>query len=323
MVVWNVLLRTSVSNLWPVQLLAVFDAWTYLPVIPLLLLAILQKDWRGGAWLVLPMLAFAWQYGQLFVPVAHRQDGPQLRVMTANLQFENRDANGVATLLSARSPDVVAMQELGAAISGPLANMVKQQYPYQALYPSRGSRGMGILSRYPIVDSRPPEMGDAECSCQQVTLDVRGQPVTILNVHPNPPGISARRIGPLVLPTGFRIGQQQQTLLAIRHLASTITTPLLIVGDLNTSDHEMTYPILAKPYHDTFREAGWGLGFTFPSGPGDVEWPFPAMRIDYVFHDDSWAAKVAQVETVPGSDHDGILAELVLKPALAQRGPAE
>src|SRR5512146_566150 len=148
-VAWNLLLRTPVSNLWPVQLAAAFDVWIYLPLIPLLLLAVLQQDWRAGAWLGLPMLVFAWQYGQLFIPAPHREDGPQLRVMTANLQFENRDASGIADLLVTRSPDVVAMQELGAAMSGPLADRVKEQYPYQALYPSRASRGLALLSRSP------------------------------------------------------------------------------------------------------------------------------------------------------------------------------
>ena len=202
-----------------------------------------------------------------------------------------------------------------------LGDMVKDQYPYQLLYPSKGSRGMGLLSRYPIVDSKPPEMANGECNCQQVTLDVNGQPVTVLNVHPNPPIIRARRVGPLILPTWFSTSRQDQVMLALRQRASTITTPLLIMGDMNMTDHERPYQILAQVYHDSYREVGQAFGFTFPSRRGDVPWPFPIVRIDYVFHNDSLAAESTRIEVVPGSDHDGILADLVLRQRQVEQKP--
>src|SRR5512133_3678080 len=198
-VAWTLLLQTPISGWWPVQLAEVFHVWLYLPLLPLILMVLLTREWRTAVWLVLPLAIFGLQYGQLFLPSSRVEDGSSLRVITANLQFENRDVGDIAALLSSRHPDVVGVQELGTAMAGPLGERMKEEYPYQALYPSSSSRGMGILSRYPIVDVRPPEMADGQCNCQQATIDVKGQPVTILNVHPNPPNIRARRIGPLVV----------------------------------------------------------------------------------------------------------------------------
>lgn len=319
-IAWNLLFRSPASSWWPLQLVGVFNVWLYLPLVPLVFVVLITRDWRWGGWLVVPVAFFAAQYGQLLVPSTHAADGVPLRVMSANVEFQNRDAAGVADRIKELSPDVIGLQELGTGISAPLADMLRSEYPYQALYPSRSSRGMGVLSRYPIVESRPPEMANTECNCQQVTLDVHGQDVTVLNVHPNPPRVNIRRAGPFFVPVGFSTSVQESIMLAVTQRASSLKTPVLIMGDMNMTDTEKPYSIVAQSYHDSYREAGQGLGFTFPSRRIDVPFGIPVMRIDYVFHDDSWSAHVAQVEDMPGSDHNGLYTELFLRSRFAAQG---
>jgi len=67
---------------------------------------------------------------------------------------------------------------------------------------------------------------------------------------------------------------------------------------------------------DSFREAGWGLGHTFPAAGGRY-WalPYPSLlvRIDYVFHSRDWKAEAAWVGEWDGqSDHRPVIASLTL-----------
>ena len=40
--------------------------------------------------------------------------------------------------------------------------------------------------------------------------------------------------------------------------------PILIAGDFNMTDQTDDYRRLTAKFSDTFREVGWGMGFTFP-----------------------------------------------------------
>jgi endonuclease/exonuclease/phosphatase family metal-dependent hydrolase len=71
-------------------------------------------------------------------------------------------------------------------------------------------------------------------------------------------------------------------------------------------------------YHDSYREAGWGLGFTFPAnGPyatSVFQWIPPLVRLDYIFHDAAFEAVEARVwPTSGGSDHLPVFAALALR----------
>jgi endonuclease/exonuclease/phosphatase family metal-dependent hydrolase len=83
---------------------------------------------------------------------------------------------------------------------------------------------------------------------------------------------------------------------------------------------------------DSWREAGFGFGHTFPgaqnewsSRPAIAGWDVPQwlVRIDYVFHSthfDTLAVRTAQFDGM--SDHRGVVASLALAPA-GQPGTAE
>lgn len=77
-------------------------------------------------------------------------------------------------------------------------------------------------------------------------------------------------------------------------LAANDSGPLMIVGDFNMTDQSADYGQITARYADTYREIGWGMGFTFPDFstlsaiPGSVSglgFIRPLARIDYVFHD--------------------------------------
>ena len=92
-----------------------------------------------------------------------------------------------------------------------------------------------------------------------------------------------------------------------------IDGPLIVMGDFNTSDREPRYAQLAARMHDAFRETNWGFGFTFPDHKrfGPLTFPFPLIRIDYVWSKGGVLPAAAHVEcNNTGADHCFLVADL-------------
>ena len=90
--------------------------------------------------------------------------------------------------------------------------------------------------------------------------------------------------------------------------------PLLVMGDLNTSDRQPFYRTMRRRLGDAYRAAARGFGFTYPSHIAQ-RWfyLFPVVRLDYVFFSESFAATGAWNGTLVGSDHRYVVADLVLR----------
>jgi endonuclease/exonuclease/phosphatase (EEP) superfamily protein YafD len=92
--------------------------------------------------------------------------------------------------------------------------------------------------------------------------------------------------------------------------------PLILLGDLNSTPMHEVYGMLSVRLVDAFREAGWGLGHTFPTQGGrlwGVPYPGRLVRIDHVFHSAEWRAEDAWVAEWDGvSDHHPVVAALRL-----------
>ncbi len=94
--------------------------------------------------------------------------------------------------------------------------------------------------------------------------------------------------------------------------------PIIIVGDFNMTDQSDDYKLITSHYLDTYREVGWGLGFTFPDFTFASASPVPhnllplrpVVRLDYLFHNTSIQALDAHVwNSSGGSDHRPVFAE--------------
>jgi endonuclease/exonuclease/phosphatase (EEP) superfamily protein YafD len=125
---------------------------------------------------------------------------------------------------------------------------------------------------------------------------------TFYNVHPPSPG--------LTVDTRYR--SLEITDLLDRFAGE--TTPLIVVGDFNLTDQSNDYARLTEVLTDSFREAGEGLGLTFPNlgyaNPLLGAAP-PIIRIDYIFHDHHWRSLASRVYESSGmSDHYPVISTL-------------
>jgi endonuclease/exonuclease/phosphatase (EEP) superfamily protein YafD len=316
---WQALRHSPAARWGPFELADIFGLlWLYLPL-PLLAMAVLvRRDGRAALCLAVPLLTLGFEYGPSFVPEPPVETARSVRVMTANLRAHNAEAEAVAAAIlesASGGPDLIAFQELGADIAAPLGGRLAATHPYQAFHPNEEIFGMGVASRYPIVESLPPRMGPDTCDCQQITIDIDGRLLSLINVHFGLPEIEYTRLWRLPLPVGFESQHQEQNVRQVLALVESIPGPLLLVGDFNVSDRQPFYRELSHRLGDAHRSAGWGLGYTFPSSFHKLRnLPLvPFIRIDYVFYDQAFASRAARSVRLPGSDHLSVLAELALR----------
>lgn len=301
-------------RLWPVALLSNFLQFALLPALVFLPIMLALHRWRRAILSGLPVLAFLWLYGGLFLPnkAAVADCGNpscvKLTVMTFNLGDDGTQTppEDIMNTVMESGADIVGFQEVTAPQAEMMQNQLLSTYPYQIAHQvGEDVHGVALISRYPILEGEP-FYGDPQIMPSlDVTLDVQGRPLHVLVVHPPPPGWSsnwlrmyqARAVGEVRLYAEM-IGDQ----------------PAVLIGDLNATDQSEEYAILARAgLVDAYREAGFGFGPTFPSHKGygyPFEQAIPLIRVDYIFHTRHLNTLHAWVGPDAESDHLPVLAEL-------------
>lgn len=319
--VYHLTLHTPLAETWWLRFYNIFGYLLYLPL-PFLLLLLLLPDQRRirSLALLIPLLLFGIEYGPAFVPklhltrVAAAQSDLSVRVMTWNTYFRNAQVDNLVAAVQRENPDILAVEEFGAVYADKLASSLKANYPYQLLYPSYEPKGYAIFSRYPLKEELQPLAEHGACPCVQATVTIQGRDISLFAIHPTVPEFDIAIKHHVPVPTYFETyAQDFQHQSVLNHIAVT-KTPLLVVGDFNASDRMAIIDKYRALLTDSYREAGWGFGFTFPYEATFRSVELPSLvRLDYIFHDNSWRALQAWVGAAHGADHRYVVADLVLK----------
>ena len=262
--------------------------------------------------LQLPMvIAFLAGYGDRFWPrhpAALAEHQLHIRVATFNVAAHSDPAR-IADAIADLDADIVGLQELDQSHAAALNQWLVDAYPYRLMYaPSEGDRhGVGLLSRYPIL------VEDRFYPCRRcfrslrVVVDADGSPVAVYLIHPSAPRNSWS-------PWAYNAVERARQLSYLRRALRIEPYPALVLCDCNMSDQSDDYRALDSLMDDSFREAGRGLGFTFPAGSNyPIPVPFPVVRIDYIWHSAHFVPLDAAVAGDSGtSDHYPVVATLAL-----------
>jgi vancomycin resistance protein VanJ len=284
-----------------------FAQWIWITALILLIFALLLRDVRLTIMLLPSALLLLVTYGGQFLPRSVRvlADAHALNLLTYNIEAPNMQHDRVIEVIRAANADVVALQEVSLQIAPLLQRAFADSYPYMALHPHPGGyAGQGLLSRYPILEDRYWQTDPAwSLGHQRVRLLLPdGTQIVLYNGHPPPPYLGQ--------PDSFNDQLRNADLLQLLALIEQENEPHLLAGDLNMTDQNALYPRLTAHLRDSFREAGYGLGWSFASFL-----PLPALRIDYVLHSDHWTAQSAHVlADSGGSDHYPLQVRLILTP---------
>ncbi|GAB4478756.1 MAG: endonuclease/exonuclease/phosphatase family protein [Anaerolineae bacterium] len=284
--------------------------WLLLGGAALLPIMALRRDWPRTAASAAALAAFLVVYGGLLLPptpspAVRAADGDDmtLRVMTYNVGIDLVDPDDLAALLREVDADIVALNEVGEPLADALNGSAGDGYPYRAVY-GWHVMGKGLLSRYPILEESGPFRLNTGMTHLQATLDVEGMPLRVVIAHPPRPNFIGGRYY-------YHPGAAEDIVELVG--MATAGGPAILLGDFNLTDRHPSYRVITEAgLTDSFREAGWGLGVTFPVWAGRAALPLPPLvRIDYVFHTAEFVVVNARVAADTGSDHLPLVVDLL------------
>jgi endonuclease/exonuclease/phosphatase (EEP) superfamily protein YafD len=219
------------------------------------------------------------------MPVRTPQPMPGVRIVSANVFQMNKDPVAAAAALARTEADVVVAVETSPGFGGMLASKDTVR-----LFEAHDSK-IVIRSRFPIeLAPTPPSVPRSRA----LRVIVHGPPgaFVLYAIHALNPAYEST------------FAQQLDFVDRLRRAALAETVPVVIAGDFNMSDRELSYRTMTESFRDAGR-AGWAAD-TFDHGL----WRLLLLRIDYVFVERSWCAADSRRLEVPGSDHEAVAATI-------------
>jgi vancomycin resistance protein VanJ len=281
---------------WLATILAYIPQHLYgIPSVLLLIWAIRNQNPLGTIANLIVLVGFLITFMGFNIPYSKAVSNPgsskaTLRFVTYNLHQDNR---AIATL-KRLNPDIAVLQE-SRDVNG-LLNELRAAFPNHSI---QHQGELTTISRFPIRSVQPHDLPRTERRPLDVTLDVNGQAVRIVNLHF--PFADFR--GPFTNePNHSGLSRRDQTQLLLEFAQ---TTPLLIAGDFNTTPRGAMYSSLRDRYKNAFEQAGWGFGFTYHSR-------LPVIRIDHVWLNSRVRATRAFAANDQTSDHRPLVTDLAL-----------
>jgi len=289
-----------IATTWlPAVVLATFAPYLMAaaPLAGLVLLAG-RAGWIALAALVVTVAAISLEL-PLYVASGGSADGPRLTMLTANVRYGNADAAALVATVRTQHVDVLTVQELTPDEVARLhAAGLDQLLPAHELDARSGAGGVGLWSRYDLV-------GGAQHSGFTFAL-VSARLVMRPGSNDGPTVFAAHIIAPIQSgPT--RWAQELSRLHGI--LRTQPAGTVLVGGDFNsTDDHAQFRRLLTGGYHDAADQAGAGTTRSYPAD----RWFPPLIGIDHVLARGARATR-ARTVSVRGSDHRGLLVDIVLR----------
>lgn len=274
--------------------LASHFVWPYLGLA--LLIAVTGK--RASRWLaratvpvcayVLTAAAFAEAPRVASTPAAQRH----LKVLSANVYFDNKTPDRLLALVVDRQPDVIFLQEVSPTWARALVGL--PGYPYRKVVERGDSFGIALLSKHPLENITVLDEAQYDIPSIGATMRWEGQQVELRAVHPLPPmsrGAYADR--------NTLLYQNAKAL-------SASARPAIMAGDFNATPWSAGWSVV--------QEAGLMRATTLrPTYPANLL--VPAMvPIDQIAVTRHWAVIESHRGPNIGSDHFPVEAELTLNP---------
>ncbi len=223
-----------------------------------------------------------------------------VRLMTANLLKGGATAESLYDVLTEIKPDILAVQELTAAV----APVLRDEFRHHQLTIDPEGAGVGMAARRPVSWEELPMTGRSAvvATLQPGDWPEFTGPVELIAIHlTNPIG---------GLPWTTARARRGQVMAIERRMETSAVARRLLCGDLNATPMWPAYRRLRRHYDDGIGEAAAHQGRR-PARTWAVLRKGPRLlRIDHVLVS---GLRVVSTQTVPlaGSDHLAVVADLV------------
>ncbi|WP_426623812.1 endonuclease/exonuclease/phosphatase family protein [Leifsonia sp. McL0607] len=261
------------------SMLESFLPWLGVALVALGVAALVRLSLFAGLAVAAAMAVWWSAFGVALLP-SMSAGSPRFTVVSENLHAQNVASADIARSLAARSPDVIALQELDADNLHAVEEVLDAPYPHHYVVGT-----VGIWSTHELIGGSTVDLAPGWSRGLSVDVDTPGAPTRVYVVHL----ASARP-----LATGSR-DSMLETL--TETVARDHAERLLVVGDLNTASTDRTLAPLQSELTEA-TSSSVGLGFTWPAS-------FPAVRLDHAFVR-GLTTVGSSVLDANGSDHRGI-----------------
>lgn len=189
-----------------------------------------------------------------YVPTTSTGVAPQqkLRVLLANVNVKNRNFEAAIALIQKEQPDLVAIVETNRDWLQAL-KAIEPILPYALFSPEAEGFGIALYSKFPLEAVEVSTSKEFKDFHVVANVDIAGKRVTAIALHPPP-------------PKGRALTQiRNQELVNIADVVRSLQTPVLVLGDFNTT--------LWSPFYQKFinqtqlhnSRQGFGILPTWPS----------------------------------------------------------
>lgn len=223
----------------------------------------------------------------------------------------------VIDVLKAERPDIVALQEVYIQDIRKIARALGLAY-FQSVecYPQTRSKGMGILSRWPLSTSTYRfEKAATKRLYTQAKLMIKGHPLSVYNVHLSRTGIPTdiqRNLAGLKKMYQIYIlekSEQSPRFLEVQDIVGNLKKDKnrfkLVLGDFNTFTGSRPYDEMRLQLEDAFEQYLFSPG-TYRSIS------FFQPKIDHIFHSQALHMVDRNIIEKGNSDHFPIVASFVM-----------
>lgn len=220
---------------------------------------------------------------------------PHLRLMTANVLYNNHDFSGLCHAVAAIRPDVVVMQEVTDDFDTYFTDYFRTRYPFVVRVPSRNDNVILAASGRPM---RLDTTEMARTGVMHLLVQTRRDTVHLFCVHPETPLTPATH-NARTLSLNHAFGQAQGH-----------AYPVILLGDFNIGAFTPVFLDYEKQSKLRSMRRGQGLFPTF-NARTPVAFQIP---IDHILTNQRIRTLSFQSFVLPGSDHKGLWADVRIGP---------
>jgi endonuclease/exonuclease/phosphatase (EEP) superfamily protein YafD len=282
------------------RLLTLADAYTLWIFLPAYLVVAAAVCFRARALAAVAGLVvvahLVWVVPPLFRTVdvpAGAAGAPRVRVVAANVRFDNREFDALLDELVRLDADVLVLSEVTPEWWQQIEDHgLVQTHPHVLRATRWGASGMAILADRELEDTAVVRLGE-ERSVPIATIRVGTRRVRVVGVHTVAPNFD------------YAENRREQT--AVTKLVRDAPRPRLVAGDFNATPYNRWYgELLDLGLTEVHDATGEPFATTWPNGTH----PLPPVRIDHVFTDDAIVPLRVFQGVGTGSDHRPVIVDL-------------
>ncbi|MCK5241975.1 endonuclease/exonuclease/phosphatase family protein [bacterium] len=219
----------------------------------------------------------------------------QYRVVHINVNNRNTQYNRVIKFVWKSNPDILLLQEVDRIWLKKMKEL-EDQYPYCRYCLKEGVFGIALYSKIPFEKSGTIIKGSLDIPSLYAEMILAGRRIYFFGTHPVPP----------ITPVYAQFRNQQLSAVA-EHL-STISYPVLLVGDLNITPWTKAFYGLIKTTGLKNSAKGFGVQPTWPTNYFPMRIPIDHCLVSEEF-------RILSRKTGPhiGSDHFPVIVDFTVE----------